>query len=121
MRTICFATGLLARIANLDGVITDEEKEAIRSILAADWGLAHSEASILTDLACDRATRGLDYYRLTKGLFENTTIEERRRFLATLFRVANASNKTDPEEIEEIRKIAVSFWPSDAARHPKGQ
>ena len=52
---------------------------------------------------------GLDFFRLSNGFFECTSLNERRTFLRTLFRVANASNKTDAKEIEEIRKVAVGL------------
>lgn len=109
LRKVCLATGLLARVAHVDEVIDAEEKQAIQDILAADWGLSKAAAKLLAGLAADRATLGLDEFRLSNGFFECTTIEERREFIATLFRVANASNQTDSDEIEAIRKIATSL------------
>ncbi len=109
LRKLCLATGLLARVAHVDNEIDADEQKAIKAILAEDWGLKREEAGLLTELACDRTSLGLDYFRLTNGYFENTEIKERRNFLVTLFKVANSSNKTDVEEMEEIRKIATSL------------
>ena len=109
LRKLCLAAGLLARIAHVDGEIDADEQQAIQNILASDWGLSDSEAGMLTELVCDRAVLGLDLFRLSNGFFECTKIDERRQFIATLFKIANASNKTDVEEMEGIRKIATSL------------
>ena len=106
LRKLCLATGLLAHVAYVDSEFSPEERDAIRDILASDWNLTKSQAELLADLSRDRATRGLDYFRLSVGFFECTTEEERAQFLKTLFRVANAANKTDSSEIEEIRFLA---------------
>jgi len=109
LRKLCLATGLLSHIANVDEVISPEEQEAMCRIIAEDWGLDREQAEMLVSISCDRTTRGLDYVRLSHGFFECTTIEERREFLKTLFRVANAADKTDNDEIEEIRRVAKSL------------
>lgn len=106
LRKLCLATGLLARIAYIDGEISVEEKEAMQGILSEDWNLSMEEADLLVEISCNRATQGLDYYRLSSGFFASTDIPERQAFLKTLFKIANAANKTDQKEIEEIRRIA---------------
>ena len=109
VRKLCLATGLLSHIANVDAVISREEQEAMRRIIAEDWGLSEEQAELLASISYDRTTRGLDYFRLSHGFFECTGIEERQRFLKTLFCIANAANKTDNTAIEEIRRIAKSL------------
>lgn len=109
LRKLCLGTGLLSHIADVDSVISEGEEDAIREVIAEDWDLSKKEADMIAGIATDRATRGLDYFRLSCGFFECTTLEERRKFLRTLFRVANASNKTDNDEIEEIRRVAKSL------------
>ena len=64
---------------------------------------------MLVDISCDRMTKGLDYFRLSCSFFESTTHQERQEFLKTLFRIANAANKTSLDEIEEIRRISKSL------------
>lgn len=109
LRKLCLATGLLARIANVDHTIAPEEQEAIYKILKTDWNLSDQEAQLLGKISFDRSTKGLDYFRLSYGFFECTTIQERKDFLKTLFSVANSADKTDNDEIEEIRRIAQSL------------
>lgn len=109
VRQLCLAAGLLARISAVDSGISEKEKQAIRDILSAEWGLARREADIVTAISCDRALKGLDYFRLTRGFFECTNLEERRSFVKSLFKIANASDKTSYDETEEIRRIATSL------------
>ncbi len=109
LRKLCFATGLLAHIANVDSDMSNEEREAMRKIIAQDWNLSAQQADLLVCISCDRTTRGLDYFRLSHGFFDCTTFDERRDFLKTLFKIANASDKTSNDEIEEIRRVAKSL------------
>ena len=109
LRKFCLATGLLAHVANVDEIISTEEKDAMCAIIVEDWELTKEQAKLFVSISCDRTTRGLDYFRLSNGFFECTTIEGRRGFLKTLFRIANAADKTSNDEIEEIRKIAKSL------------
>lgn len=109
LRKLCFATGLLAHIANVDSDMSNEEREAMRKIIARDWNLSAQQADLFVCISCDRTTRGLDYFRLSHGFFDCTTFDERRDFLKTLFKIANASDKTSNDEIEEIRRVAKSL------------
>jgi len=109
LRKICLAAGLLSRISAVDNEISDEEQQTIRWVLSTDWNLSEPQADLVAAVSCDRTVKGLDYFRLSRGFFERTNIEERRRFLKSLFRIANASRKTSYDETEEIRRIAKSL------------
>jgi len=109
LRKLCLAAGLLARISAVDSEISDEEKQTIENTLVAQWGLSHKKARVVAQISCERTLRGLDNFRLARGFFECTTIDERRNFLKCLFQIANASDKTSYDETEEIRKIAGSL------------
>jgi uncharacterized tellurite resistance protein B-like protein len=107
VRKICLAAGLMARIAHVDDEISDDERRRMQEIVAADWQLSEPEAQLIVRISCDRMTKGLDRFRLSRSFYECTTVDERRRFLVTLFKIANAAEKTSFEEIEEIRTIAT--------------
>lgn len=109
VRQLCLAAGLLARVANVDEDISEAERQAIKSVLSRSWGLSDREADIVTGISCHRTLKGLDYFRLARGFFECTSIEQRKSFLVCLFKVANASDKVSNEEIEQIRRIADSL------------
>jgi uncharacterized tellurite resistance protein B-like protein len=109
VRKLCLAAGLMARISAVDSGISEQERQAIKNILLAEWDLTNQEADIVTTISCDGTLRGLDYFRLTRGFFERTNLQERKDFVKSLFKIANASEKTSYDETEEIRKIATSL------------
>ncbi len=109
IRKLCLAAGLLARISAVDAEISDDEKKAVKQVLSEEWNLSEQEAGIVTQISCDGTLQGLDYFRLSRGFFECTTLDERRNFIKCLFKIANASNKTSYDETEEIRRISYSL------------
>jgi uncharacterized tellurite resistance protein B-like protein len=109
VKKLCLAAGLLARISAVDSDISEGEKKFIKDVLSTQWGLSEQQAQIVTQISCDKTIQGLDYFRLTRGFFDRTTLEERRNFIKCLFKIANASEKTSYDETEEIRKIATSL------------
>ena len=109
VRKLCFAAGLLARIAAVDSGISEQERNTIKSVLSNEWGLSGEEAELVTEISCQRTLKGLDYYRTTRGFFDCTNYDERKAFLKCLFTIANASEMTSYEEVEEIRRIAISL------------
>ena len=108
-RQVCLAAGIMARISAVDSGISEQEKQAIKDVLARQWDLEEREAEILAELSCDSTLKGLDFFRLTRSFFECTSLEQRREFIKSLFTVANASEKTSYDETEEIRRIAKSL------------
>ena len=106
VRKLCLAAGLMARIAGVDFTVSHEETAVMREVLESKWGLSNAEAELVADISHHRVFRGLDGVRLVKGFNDYTTFPERREFLNCLFAVANASDQTSFEEIEEIRSIA---------------
>lgn len=109
VRKLCLAAGLLARISAVDEEISDDEKQAIKQVLSDEWDLSEQQAEIMTQISCDKTLQGLDYFRLSRGFFECTILDERRKFIKCLFRIANASDKTSYDETEEIRRISNSL------------
>jgi uncharacterized tellurite resistance protein B-like protein len=108
-RKLCLAGGLLARISAVDSGISDEEKRSIKQILSTQWSVSEREAQAVAEISCETTLKGLDYFYLTRGFFDCTSIDERRKFLKCLFQIANASEKTSYAETEEIRRIATSL------------
>jgi len=105
IRKLCLAAGLLARIAWVDRVITEEEIEGIKQIISESWEMPEEEAQLITEISISQVAKGLDYFRLTRNFYEHTTTEERKDFLKILFRIANMDN-TSLKEINEISVIA---------------
>ncbi len=106
IRKLCCIAGLLARIAWVDAGISDNEKIIIKSILCSEWALSEPQGRLFTEISCRQAVKGLDENRLAREFYDCTSLDERVKFLDCLFRVANASNRTSPGEIEEIRRVS---------------
>jgi len=109
LRKLCLATGLLSFIAHVDSKISDQEKKVMENILTRDWKLSAKQANLLIQISSERAVKGLDFYRIAYSFYGVTTLDERKDFIKTLFRIANATNKTSRNEIEEIRRIAQAL------------
>jgi uncharacterized tellurite resistance protein B-like protein len=100
------AGGLLARIAHADREVTEGEQRAITHTMAEHWDLPEHVISALVDIALNEIGKGLDFYRLTRQFYLNTEIEERVRFVTSLFKIALADGELSHDENEEIRNIA---------------
>ena len=103
---LCSAAAILGRVAFKDNNISEEEKEKMISILQSEWNIGSAEATLLIEIVDKRVSEGMDFQHLTCSFFESTTYDERKSFLKSLFQIANASEKTSLNEIEEIRFIA---------------
>jgi len=106
LKKLSSASALLGRVAAVDDDFSQKERETLVSLLISDWNLTEPEAVLLTEIVRRRVMEGVDYHYLTHSFFEQTTVEERKQFIRCLFKMANASEKTSYEEIEEIRTIA---------------
>jgi len=109
LRKLCLATGLLSFIAQVDSSISDQEKKVMEKILTRDWNLSAKQADLLIQISAERAVKGLDFYRIAYSFYGVTTVDERKDFIKTLFKIANARNKTSRKEIEQIRRISQAL------------
>jgi uncharacterized tellurite resistance protein B-like protein len=106
LRMLCLAGGLMARVAQVDLKVTDEELAFIGNALQGEWDLASEEAAFVADVAVSEIGPDMDYYRLTRQFFNSTDREQRSHFLNLLFAVAAADGAVSLQETEEIRTIA---------------
>ncbi|MCP4723946.1 MAG: hypothetical protein GY863_02860, partial [bacterium] len=66
-------------------------------------------AELVSNIACSKIAKGLDYARLSRSFYEATSRIERLDFIAALFEIAKSSEKASHKEIEEIKRIADSL------------
>ncbi|MFC1538132.1 TerB family tellurite resistance protein [Candidatus Latescibacterota bacterium] len=109
LKKLCSAAALLGRVAFVDEDFSQKEFETLVSLLISEWNLAEPHANLLAEIVRQRIMEDIDFHYLTQSFFELTTNEERKQFIKCLFQMANASEKTSNEEIEEIRSIANSL------------
>ncbi|MFQ5942679.1 MAG: TerB family tellurite resistance protein [Anaerolineales bacterium] len=106
LRLLSLAGGLMARVAHVDLEVTEDEIAAMAKALKGGWKLSSDQAAFVVEVAISEIGPDMDYYRLTREFFENTSEDQRASFLNVLFAVGDADGKVSNEEIEEIRTIA---------------
>jgi uncharacterized tellurite resistance protein B-like protein len=106
LRTLGLAGGLMAKVARVDGEVTDEEVAALVAAVQNYWPLDDKEAAFVAEVALSAVDQGYDTLRMMRELADSTSIETRKRFLAALFAVAAADGEISIDEHEEIRFIA---------------
>jgi uncharacterized tellurite resistance protein B-like protein len=106
LRRLSLAGGLMARVAQVDRKVSEDEIGAMIEALQSGWGLSREASAFVAEVAVAEVTPEMDYYRLTREFFTTTSEVERVRFLDVLFSVAVADGYASNAEIEEIRAIA---------------
>lgn len=106
LRKLSMAGGMMARVAQVDHVVLDEEKDKITSTLQANWGLNQESAAFVTEVAISEGAAHFDYLRMSREFMQITQPGERVNFLDVLFAVAKADGKISDQEFKEINEIA---------------
>lgn len=108
--------GMMARVAQVDHVVLEQEMDKMTaivetgwgsmSILETGWGLSRQAAAFVMDVAISEVSKNFDYLRMSRDFFEISTPTERANLLELLFAVANADGQISQDEYNEIRIIA---------------
>lgn len=106
VRKLGLAGGLMARIAKVDRTVTDDELNAMVSLIEEHWALGPEAAAFVANVAVSSLDVNYDYYRMTREFATSTTLEERQGFLVALFVIAGADKNVSFEETEEIRLVS---------------
>jgi uncharacterized tellurite resistance protein B-like protein len=109
LRRLSLAAGLMARVAHVDENVSKSEQEKISQALISGWDVDPQAAEFVAEVAIAEISPEMDYYRLTRSFFEQTSEQERIRFLDVLFAVAAADGFVTNPEIEEIRALSLGF------------
>lgn len=113
LRKLSAVGGLMARVAQKDGIVLEKEMENITSTLQNSWGLSREAAAFVTEVAISEVSANFDYLRMSREFVEMTTPAERVSVLDVLFTVANADGKVSEDERREIHNIADYLLLSD--------
>ncbi len=105
LRRMALAAGLMAHIANIDGIVEDGEREAMAAAVQGGWGLSQAGAHLVAEIAVTKTAADLDFFRLTREFYSATQPDERRAFAKVLFQVAAADGNVSFDETEAIRSI----------------
>jgi len=113
LRKLSTVGGLVARVAQIDGVVIEKELDTITSILQTGWELSREAATFVGEVAMSESIKNFDYLRMTREFLEITTPAERANLLDVLFSVAYVDGKVSNDELKEIRSIADYLLLSD--------
>ncbi len=106
VRKLGLAGGLMARIAKVDRTVTEDELNAMISMIEEHWDLTPEAALFVINVAVSSLDVNYDYYRMTREFATITTLKERQGFLVALFVIAGADKDVSFEETEEIRLVS---------------
>ena len=107
LKKICAAAALLGRIGGFDKEFTETEFIAVVGILHEDWGLSVAEARLLADVTSKRTIEDFNYAHLIHVLYQTTSYEERKKFIISLFKIANASDHVSYGELNQIKALSA--------------
>jgi uncharacterized tellurite resistance protein B-like protein len=105
-RKLALAGGLMAKIAHIDGELSEGEFETMVQTLQGYWALDEAAAAFVVEVALAAINETYDVTRIRQELTAATSKDERRQFLRALFAVAAADGEISMDEHEEIRVIA---------------
>jgi uncharacterized tellurite resistance protein B-like protein len=105
-RKLGLAGGLMAKVAHIDGELTDEEKQSMAAAIQRYWSLSDAAAAFVVEVAAATINDTYDTVRMMGELAETATVAERKQFLTALFSLAAADGDLSIPEHEEIRFIA---------------
>ncbi len=109
-RKLGLAGGLAAKVAHIDGQVSDSERENLRRAIQRHWQLNDVAADFVVESALATVDETFDTVRMMTELAHSAGETERRQFLAALFALAGADGEVGLAEHEEIRFIARGLY-----------
>jgi uncharacterized tellurite resistance protein B-like protein len=106
LRKLSLVGGLMAKIAQLDRQVSDEEFANMVSTFVKIWGVSEEAATFVVEVAISAVDMTYDTFRMMRELATSATEDERRHVVEMLFAISAADGDMSIEEVEEIRVIA---------------
>jgi uncharacterized tellurite resistance protein B-like protein len=106
LRKLSLVGGMMARVAQTDHIVIENEANKITSILDDHWGLSREAAIFVMECAISDVCRDFDYLRMAREFMDLATSAERLKLIDLLFDVANADGLVSEDELQEITYIA---------------
>jgi len=107
---------VLSRVANADLLITDDEVDAMITIVQRTGQLSEAQAALVVEIAKsqNRLFGGTEDFLVTREFRGLATDEQCRHLLDCLFAVSAADGKVSADEESQIRQIASELGVSHA-------
>lgn len=100
------AAVLLLEMAHADYAHTPDERDAMHAQLQTQFGLSTAEADELLAAARARAQETVSLHPYLQTLNAGMSLDDKRRVLEMLWRVAYADRRLDPHEEHLLRELA---------------
>lgn len=104
MEMACAA--LMFEVARADFAIEEEEQQAVRALLMAQFALTPDEITAVTEEATEQVDAATCLFEFTRTLNELASIEQKRALLVMMWQVAMADDELSRYEEHLIRKVA---------------
>lgn len=105
-RKLGLAGGLMAKVAHIDGELSQSEFETMVATIRSHWALDEKGASFVAEVALASIHDTYDVTRIMGSLADSSEEAERCQILSALFAVAAADGEISFDEHEEIRVIS---------------
>jgi uncharacterized tellurite resistance protein B-like protein len=97
---------LLLEMSNIDGVVSQEERDRIVSSLEKERGLTHEEVEGLIHEADRQLKESVDLWQFTNLINQNYTEAERIRVVELVWEIAYTDGRLDQHEDYFVHKLA---------------
>jgi uncharacterized tellurite resistance protein B-like protein len=97
---------LLLEMSHIDGVVSQEERDRIVSILEKEYGLSHEEVEGLIHEAARQLKESVDLWQFTNLINQHYTEAERIRVVELIWEIAYTDGKLDQHEDYFVHKLA---------------
>ncbi len=104
------AAALLFEVSRADFSVGDAEREKIRDLVRAQFGLTDQETDTLTRLAEQQVEQATSLHSFTSLINQHWPLEQRTRLVEFMWRVAYADNHLDAHELHLMRKIGALLY-----------
>lgn len=97
---------LLAHVIAVDGTVTDDERAALKRLVAARFGLDDVAAEALLAEGARADEEAVDFYSFTSVLKERLGDGQRERIIEMMWRLVYADGKVDEFEDNLVWRVA---------------
>lgn len=105
LRKLCLAGAIMARVAQADNVIHDDEVAIIFEALSETWLMSDNGALLVASIALNKQYGEMDMLRVCRHFYEASEPAERMELFETLVEIAEADDSVDPVELEVLADI----------------
>ncbi len=106
LRKLCLAGAIMAKVAQADHFIHDDEVAVIFEALSDTWMLSDNGALLVLSIALNKNYGDMDMLRICRHFYEVSNSDERLQLFFTLVEIADADGSFSSPEIDVLVSIA---------------